>query len=1416
MSLRKKIIIACILFTVLAAGVVISSTSLGKKLKLLADSYTAQNQVATVDVQIFFLNPNGEAVYVPNVRIDMTDYPGSYKITGSSGEARFVETPYGAHTLKFSGGWLCPIPDKTINVVSSYLFVTVNPDPNCTPNPVNKVDLQFIVRDSSIATSSLAGIRVEAKNIPGGPVFASFITTDQGTYFNQLDPGMYYFDVNRSGTVNYNPNYSSLTDDGHNAQDRYPNICSTYQGCDVYSAYLDRTTPPTNTFSLRGKVTKSGTADLIGDATVRATKANDANISYEVQTTSSLNLNQANYELTLPAGSWDTTVSKSGFDSSGPRGVTGDTNDVKIENFPLDVTTTKVRIRGKVVNENNEPLVGATVGLYPYQNAVILAQAKSKKEGKYEITVDKLSLISGGYYQLVATYPLTPVSAFGYYYNPQKLPFFIYQQDAMENMDIILNISSLAGTGIYGQITGVKDDNQFPLYPVKITAKSENDNELKDTIDLQNGFYLLLGLQGDKDYVVRADYWSIDLANQYTSVVRIVHVGKNARVKVDFRMDFNPNFIFPGHIEGKVVDSTGAPIQSAQIFIYDETARFFVDVGRDQYHVGGAITNQNGRYFVNLPPNDEGQIKPRKGSLFDLKRYTIYVRHRDYNPKNVDNPVMGDSAGPQAHFNTKKSIEIHRHQGDVIRVDFVIDGNKDPNPDVDKVKIVVKQIYVDWQGHQVSSWRDANGKRHTSPEPAADAKVNLTVEGNYTGRVNSGSQTSVLKTTDARGVAKFDYIPKEVMSILVTKEGYFSIDGQALEFNPGRMTDRDKEGYLTFEYTLKSVISPDLVRLITDPGFRNDVFQNQCWWTNRDAGLDNTICGAGCCLTSISMGLRFYLGQTDSRGREITPNLVSSVGGSLLSYDMVSRAVNGISDSNLTVEEVGGREGIINAVKKGYPVVAHFSQGKVPGHTGASGHCILIIGAVGNQYVYLDPNPHSGYGSLETAGFGGPDIGSFAIKPASGSAIFRMVTGGGQNQSQAASTAVAVNAADYNINKKVEALSVTPVAKVIYEVNFADGRRDEIQATPSGIDYNATVPAFLIHTGNDFTYKTFVVSPLGTKIDLGRDSVTIDNSPITLAKKIDRLRSTLLFRLSRMTTIQNLRKHLTYAYYNQRIRQLLGIEGLPHASLSGRVYDLNGNPVGQGIFVKVGDFITETNSDGTYSINDALVGTQLVAVYGVDRNKELYLAGGSKRTSARIRQNQNNTLEIRLNEILNPDSNAANGFVGGIVYSSTNNPLPFVRVRLQGGQTVNTSADGYFLVRRAMDTPRGQFNLELPDYPGNVKQVQVYKGDLSPVDLSSGVITGNFTGEVWFNWVRSYHPSELAKNVEVVFFDFGYVTTTDDQGKFYLRNFAPGSYWFVVRDPETHRVYPNRTFPFNGAQVTAGTDYSYPFAVQKD
>ena len=138
------------------------------------------NGIGLNQVDIFLSNDNSHYTF-----IGKTDANGhfTYLDISSQNHISYFKASLPYHSSIPEYRQLYVIPGKIYNI--DFTLTPVTSDPS-----KGKVDLQFIVRDRSLATSSLAGIRVEAKNTPGGPVLASLITTKQGAYFNQLNPGM--------------------------------------------------------------------------------------------------------------------------------------------------------------------------------------------------------------------------------------------------------------------------------------------------------------------------------------------------------------------------------------------------------------------------------------------------------------------------------------------------------------------------------------------------------------------------------------------------------------------------------------------------------------------------------------------------------------------------------------------------------------------------------------------------------------------------------------------------------------------------------------------------------------------------------------------------------------------------------------------------------------------------------------------------------------------------------------------------------------------------------------------------------------------------------------------------------------------------------------------------------------------------
>jgi len=479
---------------------------------------------------------------------------------------------------------------------------------------------------------------------------------------------------------------------------------------------------------------------------------------------------------------------------------------------------------------------------------------------------------------------------------------------------------------IAGKVTKSATEGATPLKDanLELTDLSGGSGSIVVKKSITDGTYSFAGLVSSRKYRITCRF------DGRTTQSREVTAISGQDTNVDFVMNPNVDFQYGGYVKGFIYSGDGAntPAKNASVALYR-----IVDNKKILYKK--VFSDNKGAYSIKLDPKD----------LFVTEGNGIVGADYDFRLQ----------AG--AFFPLQKNhydFKVHWREGVVYEQDVYL-AYDSPGRAGKSVDVTVYQEVRDY----------ADGKVISSTK-AVGVPVWLTQS---TGGGEEDPASTVLYSssikTNKSGVSRFNPLDRVLFNVGIEPASGFIIDSAKSQLNIS------KDGTTANVYIWRKNI-PNLSTLssnIDQYYYSQDGgnWANTTGVFNRPGNSDdgttanNDVGKVGCCLTSITMAMNYYMHQSG-----IDPKLVANYfkshgyNANLSFEEQWASAVKDISGGKLTISIVKEGAPGWSAIKsqyidKGIPVVVHSNNWG--GHGGSMGHCVFIHGMTNDQVTFFDPKP---------------------------------------------------------------------------------------------------------------------------------------------------------------------------------------------------------------------------------------------------------------------------------------------------------------------------------------------------------------------------------------------------------------------------------------------------------------------------
>ncbi|MFA6977685.1 MAG: carboxypeptidase regulatory-like domain-containing protein [Ignavibacteriaceae bacterium] len=312
--------------------------------------------------------------------------------------------------------------------------------------------------------------------------------------------------------------------------------------------------------------TISGTAtDLAGSGL--------ANVSISSSSgTSTVSLSNGTYQLSVPASTITITALKSGYSSPNPITLSLSPGQ-NLSGIDFQLAENAGMISGRVTSLQ-EPIPNAVV------KAVLGNQtlnSTTDEFGKYIINIQP-----GTWSIAVSKNGFLPSST-------KNISVGSGQQSINNDFSLTKNEAR-----IEGEIRTINS----PLQDAQIVISEVNDPTKKiNTVSNNNGFYSAV-VEAGKAYKISVKLVGYGSKDQQTEIL-------NASVTSTNNFTLSPN---PSSVSGNVLSNLQTPLADAEIIIYNATTGAAIDT---------IISDNNGNYYIGLPPGNDKLVATLKGYLSD-------------------------------------------------------------------------------------------------------------------------------------------------------------------------------------------------------------------------------------------------------------------------------------------------------------------------------------------------------------------------------------------------------------------------------------------------------------------------------------------------------------------------------------------------------------------------------------------------------------------------------------------------------------------------------------------------------------------------------------------------------------------------------------------------------------------------------
>jgi len=766
-----------------------------------------------------------------------------------------------------------------------------------------------------------------------------------------------------------------------------------------------------------------------------------------------------------------------------------------------------------------------------------------------------------------------------------------------------LRLLSSSQARIYGTIKATDTNSPLAgtvkLDPINANGGMDTSHEITTQAG-PDGKYDFSGLLNSVDR--SKTYWLTASPNNMNYSQEMITVRLNINPVLNINFTLSPNSdavtVFKGYVQNVLADGT------TQNVIGAEVKAAFDGFWTDNFIDGTETVSGTHQYQLPLSQNKIfGSVTTGSKSI-----------------------ILTGYNGPSStskHRSYKFTIQAGR--GTAIRCDFLFNPN-DPSETLPPAKTV--QVHLTQQTKAFKSVSNTAPElvNQNAPTALPGVPVQLTSYRNDTQTNSSGMEIrSAIVTTGQDGVARFPGWPQQASKIWVTIDNnIWTLDGNEASLNLPATTTSKTLNYWKINW--------DPNRLMQQA---NAINMQQCdaRWTDRSLGnrdpqnpyyigdgIDNTICGAGCCTVAYSMAVKFYYqNKTDFRGQSaqqkmdptVVQKIINETGVNGLAGDrfaQVSDVLNSRFGTHISTKAISISE-IDSYLKAGIPVEIWQSGGLVDGGGHAHGaHCVLIIGKLPNGLYRIDDSassvpvydaPLSRLGNIQVV---------FAIMTPDATAGFKNMNGRKTGSTERAYAAGSVNEnasldRDYTVSAEITSSTVSSIEDAFLVVKRQGTADLYLKADKNGNTYTATIPKYLIGSGG-FSYKFVAINSLHAQIESPTTQVQMTVVANTPAVAISRAFSALSFqtyvsRINLSADLQALRTRLATLYQSFRdafatYLQRTGIRQSSLVSVSGQVVNASGQKM-PNVLVKIWEDAT-LSEDGKFTVANVRKGTVTVAV----------------------------------------------------------------------------------------------------------------------------------------------------------------------------------------------------------------------------